>query len=78
MAEFMSTEFRRHPAITPVFTSHLDRFRVTKSAHNALEASHKVIKTQVGVMDASVKRLQGSRGNHGGSGREIRLHHDPL
>jgi hypothetical protein len=69
MAEFMSTKFRRHPAITPVFTSHLDRFRVTKSAHSALEASHKVLKYQVVVLDASVKRVQGSRGNHGGSGR---------
>jgi hypothetical protein len=68
MAEFMSTKFWRHPAIKPVFTSHPERFRVTKSAHNALKASHKVIKTQVGVLDASVKRLQGSRGNRGGSG----------
>jgi hypothetical protein len=53
----MSTEFRRHPAIMPVFTSHLDQLWVTKSAHNALEASHKVLKYQVGVLDASVKRL---------------------
>jgi hypothetical protein len=69
MVEFMSTEFRRHPAIMHVFTSHLDRFRITKSSHNALKASHKVIKSQVGVLDDSVKRLQGSRGNRGGSER---------
>jgi hypothetical protein len=65
MAEFMSTEFWRHPAIT----SHIDRFLITKSAHSALEASHKVLKSQVGVLDASVNRFQGSRGNRCGSGR---------
>jgi hypothetical protein len=65
----MSTGFRRHPAITPVLTSHFDRLWVTQSAHNALEASHKVINTHVGVLDDSVKRLQGSCGNRGGSGR---------
>jgi hypothetical protein len=67
MVEFMSTGFRRHPAITHVFTSHLDRLWVTKLAHKALGASHKVLKSQVGVLDASVKCLQVSRGNCGGS-----------
>jgi hypothetical protein len=71
MAEFMSTEFQCHPAITPVFTSHLDQFRVTKSAHNALEASHKVLKSQVGALDASVKRLQESRETAVAPGGEI-------
>jgi hypothetical protein len=28
MAKFMACEFHRQPVITPVFTSHLDRFRI--------------------------------------------------
>jgi hypothetical protein len=68
MEQFMATKFWRHPAITPVFTSHLDLFRVTKSAHHALENNYKTLKSQVGVLDASVKRLQGARGNNGGRG----------
>jgi hypothetical protein len=68
IAEFSATEFRRYSDITPVFTIHLNRFRVTKSVHTALKTSYKVLKTQVRVLDASVKRLQDARGNHGGRG----------
>jgi hypothetical protein len=37
-----------------------------KSGHTALETSYKVLKTQVGMVDASAKRLQGEWGNRGG------------
>jgi hypothetical protein len=78
MVEFMATEFRRYPAITPVFTSHLDRFHVTKSAHTALKTSYKVLKTQVGVLDDLVKRLQGSRETTVAPDVVTLLHHDPI
>jgi hypothetical protein len=54
----MARNFNRHPVITPVFTSHLDCFWVTNSAHASLKTNYKVLKTQYGVLNASVYLLQ--------------------
>jgi cell division protein FtsB len=66
MDEFMAKDIRRHPSIIPVFTAHLDRHRVTLSTHATLVAQVKRIETAVGVVTASVNRLNGARGNAAG------------
>jgi hypothetical protein len=68
MDEFTAVNIRRHHSIIPVFTSHLDQHRVTKSTHHALASQVKRIDTLLTTVNATVNRLNGARGNNGGRG----------
>jgi hypothetical protein len=68
MDEFAAVDIRRHRAIIPVFTSHLDRHRVTKSSHATLVQQVKKLEGLVGTLTTSVNCINGSRGNAGGRG----------
>jgi hypothetical protein len=68
MDEFAAVQIRRHHSIIPVFTSHLDRHRVTKSTHSALASQVKKIDATLTSVQATVNRLAGARGNGGGRG----------
>jgi hypothetical protein len=63
MAEFLQIGFKQHPAITPVFTAHLDRHRVSKTSFATLETSVRKVKTDMAAMQTLVNRLNGARGN---------------
>jgi hypothetical protein len=63
MAEFLQIGFKQHPAITPVFTAHLDRHRVSKTSFATLETSVRKVKSDMAAMQTSVNRLNGARGN---------------
>jgi hypothetical protein len=67
MDEFAAVDIRRHHAIIPVFTSHLDRHRVTKSSHASLVQQVKKLETLVGTLSTSVNKLNGARGNSRGA-----------
>jgi hypothetical protein len=69
MDEFTATGIRRHPSIIPVFTSHLDRNRVTVTTHAALADKVKRVEAAVTAVTTSVNRLNGARGNPGAGGR---------
>jgi hypothetical protein len=63
MADFLQVGFKQHPAITPVFTAHLDRHRVSKTSFATLETSVQKVKTDMAAIQTSVNRLNGARGN---------------
>jgi hypothetical protein len=63
MAELLQIGFKQHPNITPVFTAHLDRHRVSKMSFATLETSVRKVKTDMAAMQTSVNRLNGARGN---------------
>ena len=66
MEEFTTIGIRRHPSIIPVFTSHLDRYRVSKSTHGTLASQVKKLETSVSSLNTQVQKLNGARGNAGG------------
>jgi hypothetical protein len=68
MDEFAAVDIRRHYSIIPVFTSHLDRHRVTKSTHATLVSQVKKIEGVVSTLNTTINRLNGARGNAGGRG----------
>jgi hypothetical protein len=68
MDEFAAVDIRRHHSIIPVFTSHLDRHRVTKSSHATLVNQVKKMEVLVGTLNTSVNKINGARGNAGGRG----------
>jgi hypothetical protein len=68
MDEFDAVDIRRHPSIIPVFTSHLDRYRVTKTTYAGLVTQVKKIDSLLTTVSAKVERLNGARGNAGGRG----------
>jgi hypothetical protein len=68
MDEFAAVDIRRHHSIIPVFTSHLDRHRVSKSTHATLVTQVKKVEQLVSTLSTSVNRLNGARGNGGGRG----------
>jgi hypothetical protein len=63
MAEFLQVGFKQHPAITPVFTTHIYRHQVSKTSFATLETSVRKVKTDMAAMQTSVNRLNGARGN---------------
>jgi hypothetical protein len=63
MAVFLQVRFKQHLAITPVFTSHLDRHRVSETSFATLETSVWKVKTDTAAIQTSVNRLNGERGN---------------
>jgi hypothetical protein len=63
MAEFLQIGFKQHPAITPVFTAHLDCHRVSKTSFATLETSVRKVKTDMAAMQTTVNRVYGARGN---------------
>jgi hypothetical protein len=63
ISEFFQIGFKQHPAITPVFTAHLDRHWVSKTSFATLETSARKVKTYMAEMQTSVNRLNGARGN---------------
>ena len=68
MDEFDAVDIRRHHSILPVFTSHLDRYRVTKTTHAGLVTQVKKIDTLLTAVSAKVERINGTRGNAAGRG----------
>jgi hypothetical protein len=69
MDEFDKVDIRKHPSIIPVFTSHLDRYRVTKTTHAALASQVKKLDTLLSSVSSKVDKINGARGNQGGGGR---------
>jgi hypothetical protein len=69
MDEFDKVDIRKHPSIIPVFTSHLDRYRVTKTTHSALASQVKKLDTLLSSVSSKVDKINGARGNQGGGGR---------
>jgi hypothetical protein len=63
MAEFLQVGFKQHPDITPVFTAHLDRHRVSETSFTTLETSDRKVKTDMAAIQTSVNYLNGVRGN---------------
>jgi hypothetical protein len=63
MVEVLQIGVKHHPAITPVFTAHLDRHRVSKTSFVTLETSVRKVKLDMAAMQTSVNRLNGARGN---------------
>jgi hypothetical protein len=64
MAKLLQIGFKQHPAITPVFTAHLDRHRVSKMYFATLETSVRKVKSDMAAMQTSVNGVNGaSRGN---------------
>jgi hypothetical protein len=63
ISEFLQIGFKQHPSITPVFTAHLDRRRVSRTSFATLETSVRKFKTEMAAMKTSVNRLNGARGN---------------
>jgi hypothetical protein len=63
MAEFLQVGFNKHPAITPVFTAHLDCHPVSKTSFATLETSVRKVKMDMAAIQTSVNRLNGARGN---------------
>jgi hypothetical protein len=63
MAEFLHIGFKQHPTITPVFTAHLNRNRVSKTSFATLETSVCKVNSDMAAMQTSVNRLNGARGN---------------
>jgi hypothetical protein len=63
MAEFLQIGFKQHPAITPIFTAHLDRHRVSNTSFVTLKTSVHKVKSDMAAMQTSVNRLNGARGN---------------
>jgi hypothetical protein len=63
MAEFLQVGFKQHSAITPVFTAHLDRHRVSNTFFATLETSIRKVKTDMAAMKISVNRLNGAKWN---------------
>jgi hypothetical protein len=50
MAEFLQVGFKQHPSITPVFTAHLDRHRVSKTCFATIETSICKVKSDMAAM----------------------------
>jgi hypothetical protein len=63
MAEFLQVGFKQHPAITPVFTAHLDCHRVYETSNATLETSVRKEKKDMAAIQTSVNRLNGAHGN---------------
>jgi hypothetical protein len=63
MAAFLQVAFKHHPAITLVFTAHLDRHRVSKTSFATLETSVRKVKRDMAAIQTSVNRLNEARGN---------------
>jgi hypothetical protein len=61
MAEFLQVGFNQHTAITPVFTAHLDRHRVSKTSFATLETCVQKVKTDMAAIQTSVNHLNGTR-----------------
>lgn len=66
MDEFVAADIRRHPSLIPVFTTHLDRNRVTLTTHAALADKVQKMAAAVASVTTSVNKLNGARGNPGG------------
>jgi hypothetical protein len=63
MDEFLDIFFKQHPYITPVFTTHLDRFRVSPTSFNVTGTSVKRLKTDLPTLQTAVNHLNGARVN---------------
>jgi hypothetical protein len=63
MDESLDIGFKHHPVVITVFAAHLARHLVSKSTFNALETLVKRIKSDIAVMQSTVNRLNGTRGN---------------
>jgi hypothetical protein len=63
MDEFLEIGSKQHPAIMPVFTVHLYQHMVSKSTFATLETSVKRTKSYMAVIQTTVNRLNGARGN---------------
>jgi hypothetical protein len=63
MDEFLQVGFKQHPAITPIFTAHLDHHRVSKTSFTTLETTMRKVSTDMAATHTSVNRLNGARGS---------------
>jgi hypothetical protein len=63
MDKFLEMGFKQHPYIAPVFTAHLDRYRVSRATFGGLETQVEKLKTWLTTLSTAVNRLNGARGN---------------
>jgi hypothetical protein len=63
MCELLEIGFKQHPVIISVFTAHLNRHLVSKTTFVTLESLIKRIKSNMAVIQTTVNRLKGARGN---------------